>query len=106
MPEIKLNVFISWSGTRSGRIADALKIWLGVAFPNTECFLSRNIEGGKRWNRDLTEALQASNFGVVVLTAENRNADWILFEAGALAKQVGESRVVPLLVDIEPKHLS
>jgi len=106
MPDVKLNVFISWSGTRSGRIAAALKIWLGVALPNTECFISRDIEGGKRWNRELTEALQASNFGVLVLTAENKNAEWILFEAGALAKQVGESRVVPLLVDIEPKHLS
>jgi hypothetical protein len=102
----ELNVFISWSGVRAGRVADALKAWLKVAFPDTQCFLSKDIQGGKRWNRDLSDALQASNFGVLVLTAENKNADWILFEAGALAKQVGESRVVPLLVDIEPKHLS
>lgn len=102
---LKLNVFISWSGERAGKIGEELRSWLTVGFQFTEPFLSKDIGAGKRWNKDLAEALDRSNFGILVLTPENMSSDWILFEAGALAKHLGESRVVPLLVDIEPKHL-
>lgn len=30
--ELKLNVFVSWSGQRSGEVAKALKAWMEATF--------------------------------------------------------------------------
>ena len=55
----------------------------------------------------MTEALQSSlkkleaiNYGIVVLTKSNVSAPWVNFEAGALAKSIGEARVSTVLVDV------
>ncbi len=39
------------------------------------------------------------------MTAENQLAPWLNFEAGALAKAVDESRVVPLAIDLKPSDV-
>ncbi len=38
-------------------------------------------------------------------TRESMFAPWIMFEAGALSKNVGRSKVVPILVDMEPDEI-
>lgn len=101
----KLNVFISWSGQPSGEIAKAIAAWLKVGFQFTNPFVSQDIGAGKRWNQDLSGALENTNFGIVILTPETMHSDWILFESGALAKHLETSRLVPVLVDMEQKHL-
>lgn len=103
--ELRLEVFISWSGLRAGAVANELKSWLEVTFQFTRPFLSKDIGAGKRWSQDLAEALERSNFGVLVLTPESMDSQWLLFEAGALAKHLGSSRVVPLLIDLEVSDL-
>lgn len=57
-----------------------------------------DIGPGKRWGIELSTELEASNFGILCLTPENITAPWLLYEAGALAKLVAESRVVPYLL--------
>lgn len=103
--ELKLEVFISWSGPRAGAVAKELKSWLEVALQFTRPFLSKDIVAGKRWSTDLAEALDRSNFGILVLTPENVASEWLLFEAGALAKHLGRSHVVPLLIEMQATDL-
>jgi hypothetical protein len=98
-----MKVFISWSGERSGQIADALRDWLPYIFEKVEPWLSRtDIDAGARWGRGIEEQLEATRFGIICLTAENAGAPWVNFEAGAIAKVVAESSVVPYCFDIAP----
>ena len=59
-----------------------------------------DIGAGQRWASELWKELQDSHFGVVCLTAENLQASWLHFEAGALAKAV-DQRVCPYLYEIQ-----
>src|SRR5258706_9667097 len=96
-----MKVFISWSGDRSKMIAKALKSWLETFFQTIEVFMSESdIEPGTRWAYRLNDELQISNYGIICLTPENLNSQWILFEAGALSNQV-RNRVTPLLFQVE-----
>jgi len=65
----------------------------------------KDIESGARWGDVISNNLQASDFGVIVVTREAQNRPWLVFEAGALAKSFQTSRVVPLLVDLGPSDL-
>src|SRR5438876_7271285 len=91
----QMNVFISWSGDRSKKLASALSELLPKALSNLNVWMSDDIEAGTPWGEELNRKLETSNFGVLCLTPENSNAPWLLFEAGALAKAVSGSRVVP-----------
>lgn len=96
-----MNIFISWSGERSKLIANALKSWLEKFFQTIEIFMSESdIEPGTRWAFRLNDELQISNYGIICLTPENQNSQWILFEAGALSNQV-KNRVTPLLFQLK-----
>lgn len=103
--ELKINVFISWSGLKSGEVAKVLHNWIDVALQFTNPYLSKNIGAGKRWSNDVASNLEQTNFGILVLTEKNIHSDWILFEAGALTKHLGESRVIPCLIDLEPSDI-
>jgi hypothetical protein len=48
------------------------------------------------------KALEDANFGIVCLTRENKAAPWVLFEAGALARQTSVAIACPLLIDLDP----
>jgi len=94
-----LKVFISWSGTTSCEVAKLLSEWIGNVLQGVKCWFSPDdIEKGSLWFNDIGDGLSANNFGVLCLTAENINAPWILFEAGALYKGLSQSRVCPILI--------
>ena len=101
-----MEVFISWSGERSGKVAQALHDWLPSVIQSVTPFLSAaDIEKGSRWSSDLAEHLEQSQFGLICLTPENLGASWLLFEAGALSKSIDNSRVVPYLYDVSIAQL-
>lgn len=60
---------------------------------------------GSRWFAQLSDELEQINFGIICVTPDNLNAPWLLFEAGALSKSVGHSRVTPLLLCISTSDL-
>jgi len=49
--------------------------------------------------------LKNTDFGILCVTAENQQAPWLNFEAGALAKAVDANRVVPLAIGLSPAEI-
>lgn len=101
-----MDVFISWSGPRSGAVAKALRDWLPLIINALKPWLSlSDIDKGARWGTDIAARLQASKAGIICLTPSNLHSDWILFEAGALSKTIANTFVCPLLIGIEPSDI-
>ena len=101
-----MDVFISWSGERSGKVAEALHHWLPSVIQSVSPFMSASdIEKGSRWSPEIANRLEKSQFGLICLTPEDLEAPWLLFEAGALSKSIGNSRVVPYLYGVSLAQL-
>lgn len=101
-----MEVFLSWSGSESRRVAEALKPWLKTLFPDLEVWMScSDIQVGTPWGTALHEQLKRTDFGVLCLTAENLTAPWVLYEAGALAMSSKVGCVVPYLLGVGPEKL-
>lgn len=97
-----MKVFISWSGSRSNAVAQALRDWLPLVVHFVEPWLSEaDIAAGERWAQSVAKELESCNFGIICVTRDNVTAPWVLFEAGSLAKSLEGSRVIPLLFDLE-----
>ena len=102
-----MKVFISWSGEPSQSIACALRGWLPLVVQHVEPWMSNEeIGSGTRWNDQIAEALDQTDFGIVCVTASNHHQPWLMFEAGALAKRLQGARVVPLCIDIAPAEVT
>jgi hypothetical protein len=102
-----MKIFLSWSGSRSKQVANALRSWIPLLLHYAEPWLSdKDIEAGDRWSAEVGKELEASNFGVICLTRENLNADWILFEAGALSKALSAGSVCPYLFDVDFRDIT
>jgi len=102
-----MKIFISWSGERSQKIAEILKVWIPSVIQVVEPFYStEDIAKGTRSIGEISNELAASNVGIICLTQENLNSPWIMFEAGALSKNFGTSKVCPLLLDIKPSNVT
>jgi hypothetical protein len=94
-------VFVSWSGERSKIVASSLSRWLQDVFQDLKTWMSaHNIDAGQRWGNELGQQLADTSFGILCLTPENLNSSWLLFEAGALSKVIGEAKVVPYLFQL------
>ncbi len=101
-----MKVFISWSGRRAERVAEALRDWLPFVIPSIEPWLSStDIEAGARWNTEIARQLEETKFGIICLTRDSMEAPWVLFEAGALAKSITGAFVCPLLLDLNPTDI-
>lgn len=98
-----MDIFISWSGSRSGAVAKALHGLLPKIANAFDPFFSPvDIDQGSRWGADVAARLQAARAGIICITPENLHSDWILFEAGALSKTIENTFVCPVLVGLEP----
>jgi hypothetical protein len=101
-----LKVFISWSGELSQEIAGVLKGWLPAVIQAVKpYFTPEDIEKGARWSSDISKELEQSRIGIICLTKTNLQAPWLMFEAGALAKSIENSRVIPMLFGVTPSDL-
>lgn len=101
-----MNVFLSWSGNSSKAIAAALGQWLHGIFPGLVTFHSeRDIAAGSQWLNVLFRQLRRSDFSVIVLTPDNRESKWLLFESGALLRGMTRTRIVPYYFQLDSKDL-
>lgn len=104
--EAAVKVFLSWSGERSKKTAEALWTWLPDVLQYVSPWLSSlDISAGRRGVREITDELAEANFGIICATPENQSSNWIHFEAGALAKQVDNGFVVPFLIGMRTTDL-
>jgi hypothetical protein len=101
-----MKVFISWSGDYSKQLAAAIKSWLPRVLQSVEVFFSdTDIEVGSTWYDDIIDALESSDAGLIILTPENITRQWIMFEAGAIARGVSKDRVCPILFGVKKSAL-
>ncbi|MEU0697779.1 TIR domain-containing protein [Streptomyces niveus] len=101
-----IKVFLSWSGERSKKTAEALRSWLPDVLQYVNPWLSSlDISAGRRGVREITDELSETNFGIICITQDNQNSRWLNFEAGALAKQVEGGYAVPFLIGMRTTDL-
>lgn len=101
-----MKVFISWSGDTSKAIAEILRGWLPSVIQAIKPYYSPDdITKGSRWSTEISKELEECKIGLLCLTANNLEAPWVMFEAGALSKSLSAARVCPLLFGIEPSDI-
>lgn len=99
-----MRIFLCWSGPASLSIATAMKEFLGDVIQELQPFLSsESIRKGDNWRSEIAQALAETNYGILCLTKDNLQAPWILFEAGALSKNLdrAKGKVTALLGGIQ-----
>lgn len=100
-------VFISWSGAISREIAEELRNWIPSVLQFAKPYYTPNdIEKGTKWGSEITQKLSEANVGIVCLTKDNVEKPWILFEAGALSKDLEKSKVCSILFGLENTDIS
>ncbi|MEH2165595.1 MAG: TIR domain-containing protein [Nostoc sp.] len=103
-----MKVFISWSGTTSQQVANALRNWLPSVIQAVNPFVSsEDINKGERWQEVLAKELEDAEFGIICLTPYNVKRPWLYFEAGALSKSIDRSRsfLSPFLFRVNSSEL-
>jgi hypothetical protein len=102
------NVFIGWSGERSRLVATFLRGWISQVVQSARPWMSdTDIQKGSRWLDEASKVLADIRVGITCLTPENLQRPWILFEAGAISKAIGErTRLCTFLIgEIEPQDI-
>lgn len=102
-----MKVFLSWSGSKSHKVALTLRDWLPSVIQSIQPYVSsEDIDKGARWSTDIAKELEDSGFGILCVTKENLHAPWLTFEAGALSKKLEKSYVSPFLFDIKRSEIN
>src|SRR5215217_2697511 len=92
-----MKLFISWSGDVSCQIAQEIRDWIPLILNVKPFMTASDIEKGAQWPGVISRELEQSNYGIVCLTRDNLQSQWLAFEAGALAKHMAEGRVMTVL---------
>ncbi len=90
----------------SRQLGLALRDWLPEVIQSIEPWMSsEDIDKGQRWAAEVGAKLGELGEGVLCTTGENMSEPWLNFEAGALAKSLDDSRVRPLLLEVQPSDI-
>jgi hypothetical protein len=102
-----VDVFISWSGEISRRIGEEIRNWIPSVLQFAKPYFTPNdIEKGTKWSSEISKKLSDCHIGIICLTPENIDKPWILFEAGALSKNIDTSKVCSILFNMENTDLA
>ncbi|SYW12263.1 conserved hypothetical protein [Oenococcus oeni] len=101
-----MKIFLSWSGDLSRHMAECFRRFLPLVLQYTEPFISsHDIASGENWNNAINGELNDAEIGILFVTSENINSNWLNFEAGALFswknKDEQQSKVIPVMADSE-----
>jgi class 3 adenylate cyclase len=99
-----MKVFISWSGAKSGEVAAALGRCIREILPRVKPWMSSDVGVGASWQTEILHQLRDSKIGIICITKTNKNAPWLLFEAGALSKTA--QNLYLYLVDLDFSELT
>ncbi len=101
-----MKLFVSWHGELSKEIGSKFKAWFPKVLQCVKPYFSPDdIDKGMRWDNEIAKELEKSDFGIILLTKENFESSWIMFEAGAISKKFQKSRICPILFELEPEDL-
>jgi hypothetical protein len=78
----RLDIFISWSGTRSHAAAVALHHWFPQVVNAFSPWLSSEIRKGARWRAELAEKLDDATVGIICLTHQQPRLSVDPFRSG------------------------
>jgi hypothetical protein len=98
---IAMNIFLSWSGERSKKLAILVRDWLPKIIEGINTWISTEIPKGKEWFAEIERQIINSDAGIVCLTKDNPNEPWLLFESGALWIGSEHKVLYTLLLDIK-----
>lgn len=102
-----MDVFISWSGEKSGMVAKVIEKYLPALINDAAPWLSsKDISVGARWSKEIASKLESAQIGITCLTSENQHEPWILFEAGAVAKLTDVGRAMVLRIDLSTTEVT
>lgn len=99
-----MKIFLSWSGDLSNQIAECFHKFLPLVLQYTDPFMSsHDIARGENWNNTINGELNDAKIGILFITSENINSNWLNFEAGALFtwknKDKQQGVVMPLMIN-------
>lgn len=99
-----MKIFLSWSGDLSKQIAECFRKFLPLVLQYTEPFMSsHDIARGENWNNAINGELNDAEIGILFITSENINSNWLNFEAGALFswknKDEQQGTVMPVMIN-------
>ncbi|MCP5107489.1 MAG: toll/interleukin-1 receptor domain-containing protein [bacterium] len=100
-----MKVFISFSGEKSKRMADALTELLPAILPSVTVFRAdTDIAIGERWQQSLERILDDLDLAIICVSHDNVEKPWLIYESGQLSRKglIG----ITYLLDIEPAELS
>jgi diguanylate cyclase (GGDEF)-like protein len=101
-----MQVFISWSGKVSREVAEILASFIQHVVRGVNTFVSTNdIDAGERWEFRVSEELERTHHAILCITRDNQSSPWLNYEAGALGKQLGRSRVIPYTLGFPPGEM-
>lgn len=101
-----VNVFISWSGEKSRRVGEEIRNWIPSVLQFAKPYYTpSDIEKGAKWSTEISKKLADCDVGIICLTPENLDKPWILFEAGALSKNIENSKVCSILLGVNNTDL-
>jgi TIR domain len=101
-----MKVFVSWSGSTSKQVAQALRHWLPYMIQAVEPFMSSgDISKGDTWSDVLANELHNAEYGIICVTPYNMSHPWLIFEAGAMSHYMGKSKVAPVLYRVSSSVL-
>lgn len=94
-----MEVFLSWSGDFSKKLAEQFRDWLPLFLQDLDPFMSdRDLLLGSRWNESINKHLDSSSVGLLIVTPENISSPWLNYEAGALTKALkNETKIIPII---------
>lgn len=96
-----LNIFISWSKTKSKDLAIETKNLLESLDPHSKVFMSDNdIYAGERVQETIIKNIEGCDVLLLCFTKENKKSPWLLYEAGFACGL--NKMVIPFLFDSDP----
>lgn len=102
-----MDVFLSWSSERSKKLANIFNDWISNVLPTVKTYIStEQIGPGDRWSESIGKGLESNFMGIFFMVEENVSSPWLNFEAGAISKNIEDSKVIPLLHEMRPEQIN
>ena len=101
-----MQIYISWSGPASYKVALLLRDLIHTILPGVEVWVSaEDIKDGARWSPDLVRILDQSSFKILCADPSNHQTNWFNFEVGAIAKSTPKWHIKVFLTSLKPGDL-